>query len=268
MLTFISWSGDQSKFVAVALEKWIAQVIQAVEPWLSSEIEKGARWSPEVSARLEKSKVGIICLTKDNMNEPWILFEAGALSKMQDANVCTLLIGLKHADVKQPLAQFQHTSTEKEDMWRLVETINSKVHACGEKGLQEGTLRDVFETFWPKLEMSFNESTAITSTATTDGRSNREVLEEILELVRNQQRDQLNSPFFVDPRTLEPMAMYGGGMAPGGRTVGMAITKGVPVTKGMPVATSRRVYAHDGIVGKYPADIVSSAESEEDETPK
>ena len=69
MLVFISWSGQRSKIVAEALENWLAQVIQAVEPWVSQDINKGGlRWSAEVADRLERSKVGIICLTKSNLN--------------------------------------------------------------------------------------------------------------------------------------------------------------------------------------------------------
>lgn len=81
MLVFLSWSGSRSKAVAETFSKWIVQVIQAVEPWISSDIEKGARWNSEVAARLEQSRVGIICLTKENLDAKWILFESGALSK-------------------------------------------------------------------------------------------------------------------------------------------------------------------------------------------
>ena len=53
MLVFISWSGKKSKSVANALESWLKKVIQAVEPWISADIEKGARWNPELSAKLD-----------------------------------------------------------------------------------------------------------------------------------------------------------------------------------------------------------------------
>ena len=34
---FISWSGERSKKIAKALKKWIKNVIQSVEPFVSSE---------------------------------------------------------------------------------------------------------------------------------------------------------------------------------------------------------------------------------------
>ncbi|HXQ39553.1 MAG TPA: hypothetical protein VN843_36480, partial [Anaerolineales bacterium] len=66
MLVFLSWSGHKSQIVAEGLQNWLSQVIQAVEPWLSADIDKGLRWGPEVANRLERSKVGIICLTREN----------------------------------------------------------------------------------------------------------------------------------------------------------------------------------------------------------
>src|SRR5215218_11257815 len=105
MQLFLSWSQSRSKAVAEAFARWISQVIQAAEPWLSSDIEKGARWSAEISARLEESKIGIICLTRENLDSRWILFEAGAISKAKGAHVCTLLLDVEPSDVEQPLGQ-------------------------------------------------------------------------------------------------------------------------------------------------------------------
>ena len=45
---------------------------------------------------------------------PWILFEAGALAKIKNARVCTLLLDIKKADVEPPPGQFQATLVEQE----------------------------------------------------------------------------------------------------------------------------------------------------------
>jgi hypothetical protein len=83
MNVFISWSGPASLAVAKALKEWLPTVIQAAEPWVSDvDIASGARWSPEVSKQLEAAKFGIICLTPGNMDAPWVLFEAGAISRV------------------------------------------------------------------------------------------------------------------------------------------------------------------------------------------
>ncbi len=82
MRIFISWSGDLSKNIAEIFRQWIPGVIQAAKPYYSpDDITKGTRWSSEISKELDASKIGIICLTKDNLDSSWIMFEAGALSK-------------------------------------------------------------------------------------------------------------------------------------------------------------------------------------------
>jgi hypothetical protein len=79
---FISWSGQRSKWAAEALREWLRLVLQAARPWMSGEdIDKGSRGLDEVSRALEGMKIGIICLTPENLDERWILYEAGALSK-------------------------------------------------------------------------------------------------------------------------------------------------------------------------------------------
>ena len=90
MEIFISWSGPRSKAIAKALNDWMPKVIQGVKPWMSPDIPSGARWQAEIADRLDKNMVGVVCLTPENLNAPWLLFEAGALSKhVSDSRVCT-----------------------------------------------------------------------------------------------------------------------------------------------------------------------------------
>ncbi len=137
MKVFLSWSGTRSKKVAEVLGEYIQQMIQAVEPWISSEILKGANWVKEIGSKLEEINFGIICLTRENLDENWILFEAGALSKKQGAHVCTFLLDLKHTDIKPPLALFQHTIFEKEDIRKLLHTINREASTLKESKIPD-----------------------------------------------------------------------------------------------------------------------------------
>lgn len=187
MDVFISWSGGRSRRAAEALRGWLPKVINAVKPWLSAtDIEKGSRWGTDVARRLEQARLGIICLTPGNLHADWILFEAGALSKtLQNTYVCPLLFDVQPAEVKGPLAQFQLTRAVREEVRQLLKTINSAL--VEDQSLPEVHLNEAFDLWWPKLEEQF---LALPSEEEHPGpaRPEREILEEILALVRTQAR--------------------------------------------------------------------------------
>jgi len=193
MKIFLSWSGLRSRAVAEALNDWLRRVIQAVKPFYSPEIEKGAKWSNEVDDALEGTRFGIICLTPDNLKSPWIHYEAGALSKTKDALIWTFLHGLTPGDVPPPLGKFQHTVAEKGDVLLLLKAVNSRLADVGGEPLQERLLEENFELFWPRLEEKISGAAAQPVTLQQQGheeavRDERAILHEILELVRSQER--------------------------------------------------------------------------------
>jgi TIR domain len=188
MKIFISWSGERSKLIADALREWLPNVIQALDPWMSAiDIEKGARWSSDIAAQLEKTSVGVICLTSDNLEAPWIHFEAGALSKtLIKAFVCPYLFGVEPADLKGPLVQFQATRANKQETRELLLTIN---RAQGELALAVDKINKAFDIWWPDLEARL-QAIPNKQEEQSSGRPEREILEELLDLARAQIRDK------------------------------------------------------------------------------
>lgn len=184
MKVFLSWSGNLSRQVAEALREWLPNVLQAIEPWMSAEdIDKGARWSTDIALELSNIKAGILCITPDNLEAPWLNFEAGALSKTLDKTfVSPYLIGLRPSDVKGPLVQFQATEANKSDTRRLIGTLNK---ALGDSALSERQLDKAFEAWWTELALSL-EKIQSTEEPERPRRNEREILEEILALVRDQ----------------------------------------------------------------------------------
>jgi hypothetical protein len=103
---FITWSGDRSKWIAEELSGWLRMVVNAAKPFFSTNsIEKGSRGLPELSKALAGAQVGIVCLTLENQNAPWVLYEAGALSKTIDekTRLCTYLLGGSGLKTLRPL---------------------------------------------------------------------------------------------------------------------------------------------------------------------
>lgn len=181
---FISWSGPRSQRIAEVLRGWLPLVIQAARPWMSDrEVPKGSRGLHEVARALEGIKVGITCLTPENLAAPWILYEAGALSKALDdeTRLCTYLLGgLEFQDVKPPLGMFQATKAEKEETRKLVQSINM---AIGGDPVPEPNLNEIFDAMWPKLEEKLRTMPSAEEDVDAK-RSPDEMIAEILEISR------------------------------------------------------------------------------------
>ncbi|MFZ0771294.1 MAG: hypothetical protein WCA49_05065 [Candidatus Sulfotelmatobacter sp.] len=190
MKVFLGWSGETSKKVALALHGWIPRVIQSVKPYISSEdIAKGARWAAEIAKELQTCNYGIICITDENADSPWINFEGGALSReIEKTYVTPFLFNLRPAEVQGPLALFQSVINEKDDILKLVESINGRQET--EQRLERDVLRETFEMRWPKLKEELTKiSREDTQTQSRPKRDLREILEELLERARMQQSE-------------------------------------------------------------------------------
>jgi len=148
MKVFISWSGDRSKHRAMALRKFLEDVNHRIEPWMSeADIKPGARWGAELANELEKTSFGVVCVTKEALDSDWVLFEAGALSKsVNEGRVCPLLFGVRKADLKGPLSQFQCKEYSEEAIWDFLKTLNESM---AEQGLEQQRLRRYHERDWP-----------------------------------------------------------------------------------------------------------------------
>ena len=129
-----------------------------------------------------------MCLTPENLAAPWILFETGALSKtIESTYVCPYLLGLKPTDIQGPLAQFQATKADPTDTLDLVKSINA---AQGETALPAKNIEAGFNKWWPELEKELREISK--QSATPPDRKKRtemDVLEEVLDIVRQLRRD-------------------------------------------------------------------------------
>lgn len=184
---FISWSGNRSKVVAESLRDWLPKVIQRLKPWISaSDIDKGTRGLMEISEKLGSMNFGIICLTPENLSEPWILFEAGALSKVLDKSlVCPILLDLDPSSVTGPLSQFQATKLSKEEILSLVKTLNKTLK---DEKLLEKDLEEAFELWWPKLESEIYKIPSPDQKVEIK-RSEKDIILEILRIVRGLERN-------------------------------------------------------------------------------
>lgn len=187
MKLFISWSGEFSKKIAEKLSLWIPTIIQSVETFYSpDDIAKGENWGTQLDEALNACNFGIICLTPENIKAPWIHFEAGALSKSMNSRISSILLRVDPSDLKGPLTRYQNTVFEREDFFRLFQSINN----ANDTPLRPDILKNAFDNAWEKLQAEIRAIIEFYAAAPEPGEddarrdSNDDALQEILRLVR------------------------------------------------------------------------------------
>lgn len=151
----------------------------------------------EIAKALDSIEVGISCLTPENLQAPWILYEGGALSKRlgEKSRLCTYLLDdLKPEEVPPPLGMFQSTRAEKDDTWQMLASINLAVSS---DPLPEAALQKVFERMWPDLDKEIRSMPPAEEKA-PPRRSVEDMFAEILSILRSEtmvleQLDRLNT---------------------------------------------------------------------------
>lgn len=209
MRLFISWSGAKSQKVAAALHEWIPYVINAVNPFMSSDsIESGQRWQSEIAKQLHGTNFGLICTTVENQSAPWLNFEAGALAKeIGNARVVPIAIDLEPSEIKLPLGQFNGEPLRLEGVSKLMRTMNSAI----ESPLELGLLKRSVEKWWPDLEAKIAVIAAesdVPAQPAEKVREDREILLEVLDTVRGLAREQVASNYL---RQIEKARLLSGG---------------------------------------------------------
>lgn len=185
MKVFISWSGEYSREVAELFKIWLKCVLQASDPWVSSQdIQNGSWWFNEIGDQLSTTTMGIVCLTQGNKDKPWILFETGALTKgLSTSRVCPFLIDLEAKDLTPPLSQLNLTVSDRPGVLSLVKTINLSLK---EGALSAEVLSTVFDTYWPQFESKFNDiKLKYANEPDNRPRDNNDILSEVLSTVRS-----------------------------------------------------------------------------------
>lgn len=182
MQVFISWSGEQTKALGHSLKEFIDTTFAGhVQSFLSdANIAPGERFNDVINDNLGSSTIGILLLTRANMTEPWILFEAGALAgKTGRGSVVPLLVDLDRGDLRPPLSQFNNVIGSVEvDLRKLCARLNAEL---GGK-IPSGSFDLLFAEAWPKLANAIATAQTLTpeNTPLPESRSAEDMLNEIL----------------------------------------------------------------------------------------
>ncbi len=187
-LIFLAWSGERSRQVALALRESLRIICNAFDPWMSEvDIATGGQWEEEIATCLDEAQAAILCLTPENQNERWVLFEAGAVAKSRTRSlVIPYLFDLTTRDLKSPLSIFQGV-TSALDQGQNLKMVRSLYRALpeGERGISEKDLEEAFGLVWSTRLHPSLQKVGPGAVAPLARRDDSEVLDEILGLVRD-----------------------------------------------------------------------------------
>jgi len=156
------------------------------------DIESGARWGDVISNNLQASDFGVIVVTREAQNRPWLVFEAGALAKsFQTSRVVPLLVDLGPSDLIGPLTQFQARKPAKEEMLTVVMEINN-ARPEGSR-IEPDRVKVTFDKFWGDFELSLKNcienAAAEALVSPPPRRPIEDVVDELLNETRNTSRN-------------------------------------------------------------------------------
>ena len=186
---FISWSGNESQYVASHLRTLIKRICVAADPWMSNDdLAAGTLWPYTLMTQLQSTHFGIICVDRANLNSPWLHFEAGALAKSLDNSaVLPYLKGLPSSSLSGPLTLFQSVGVDRAGTFKLLDTLNRILRDKQEAYQSEDDLKTLFDLLWPGYAHDIEQYLNTPLDAGPE-RSDTEILSELLNLSRTHSR--------------------------------------------------------------------------------
>lgn len=149
---FLCWSKHRSRAIATAWATLLPEIINDIHPVVSTEFQKGKEWSKLLRKDLDEARAGIVFLTPENVDAPWIHFEAGALATAvghRDGDVFTYIYGLDPGRLAGPLSAYHSTVATKDDTERLVRDLCASLK-------REPPDQTLYSAWWLKLEKALD----------------------------------------------------------------------------------------------------------------
>jgi hypothetical protein len=139
--------------MAAALKEALPCLIPTIEVFMSErDIAKGSDGNAVIHEKLVAASFGVVCVTPDNLERPWLNYETGALAARLGGRTSPFLLKVPSESLLgTPLSRLQWARVEDEPSgYILVQSINGSVE--GDAVIPEPTLRRLFEKFYPDLK--------------------------------------------------------------------------------------------------------------------
>jgi TIR domain len=268
---FISWSKFQSRRVAHVLKDYLPEILEGVEIFMSDkDIDPGQRSMKVLEHELDGTKYGIAVVTEANQAEPWLNFEAGALSKavgndMQGVPyVVPLLVDIPTTtQLTGPISQFQAVQLDHDGLAEIITSI------CKLANVNESIALKRFDRAWSEIDEALSKARKRPLRRDqTPTRPDSQKIDEVLEILRvMQRRTDVESlrPVVVsrDPRivnlhrNLEDVAEYHGLELLGINKEGKGFIAYIRLPKGFTEVDAR---SFEKVAGKIGGSLTASLE--------
>lgn len=152
---FLSWSKSQSKDYALIFNKELRILFPApaFEIFMSDQdISMGSFGINTIMNNLSSSEFGIVFITEENQGEPWLNFEAGALSKgITENRVIPIgFNGIQIGFLNTPLKNFQGFTFEEKKFKDAMKQIN----AASDNPLANASFDVLLASCWNNINSS------------------------------------------------------------------------------------------------------------------
>lgn len=163
MIIFISWSGEIAKEIAEVLKNELSNIfsgVKGLEVFVSSQdIAAGTEWFAEISNAIEGSKVGILCLTKENTTSEsvadWVMFEAGALAfHLKSKKAVIPILFDTNIPNKSPLKIFEFIKFNSQQYKKMICDLNDKYM---ENKFEHNVIMDLASASYDRLNPKVKE---------------------------------------------------------------------------------------------------------------
>lgn len=130
-LIFISHDSNDSKLatlVKMSLEKASHYKLEAFCSGAYN-IPFGAKWYPQIIEKINRASAVLCILTKNSLNRPWILYEAGLAEAKIGRRVLGIAFGVTLEDIgtSSPFSQFQNCEGTVEGICELTKQLFQKI---------------------------------------------------------------------------------------------------------------------------------------------
>jgi hypothetical protein len=126
-----------------------------VSTFMSQEsIPSGSDWATVLARELQGSIFTIVCLTPQNLSSPWLLYEAGALTREPEQRLCALLLGgVTVQDIPGPLSRYQHRTWSRDQFEVLMRDIRAILAEPPTEKEFDASLKQ----HWPEISTRYDE---------------------------------------------------------------------------------------------------------------